>query len=201
MGRALAISPSWMRLLTLLTVFGLMASQGSWARPKTHAKSRKPMSVNSMGIPLLPDGSPDYSKIPNPFVVKKWSFDLNGAMGQRKDTSYQEFGLGFDAYFYRWMAWRNQFFVHTGQEKNFGLDMSERLSYEIGRSGFHVFGSPGFRFAGGGEAAPFLEAGVSIKLGDLKFSAGGRQLLGSWVRTGRPNENQVFISLGTGGPR
>lgn len=185
----------------LMTVVGLLSSQCLWAKPKARAKVRKPTAVNSMGIPLLPDGSPDYSKIPNPFVVKKWSFDLNGSMGQRNNTTYQEFGLGFDAYFYRWMAWRNQFFAHTGAEKIYGLDMSERMSYEFARSGIHAFGAPGFRFAGGGEAAPFLEGGLSVNLGDLKLSAGGRQLLGSWVRTGRPNETQLFISLGTGGPR
>lgn len=175
-------------------------------KKRTKRAQRRPSSIATSGIPMLPNGRPDYSKFPNPFVVKGWSFDAGGASGQAEDerAPYTEFSLGANAYFYRWLAWRNSAFMRNGERgaKLYGLDMSERFSYEFSEeTGLGVFASPGFRFAGGQHTAPFGEGGLIMKIGPVQLCAGARQLLHSWVRTGGANETQFFVGLGLGGPR
>jgi hypothetical protein len=156
------------------------------------------------GVPVLPDGSPDYSRFPNPFVVKKWTLELEGTMGTTpQGDGYQEFGLGANAYFYNWLAWRNVAFFRPATQNNgtpiYGIDTTERMSYEFSRAtGLAVFGSPGFRLAGGGNAAPLLEGGVTIRIAGLTLGGGARALLHSWVDTAGSNETQFFINLSTG---
>jgi hypothetical protein len=169
-------------------------------------KSRKPASVSpavsKTGVPLLPDGTPDYSRFPNPFVVKKWTIDLGGATGvSPAGDRYSEYSLGLNTYFYSWLSWRNVLFMRpesgAAAEPIYGFETSERMSYEF-FSGprLAVFASPGFRFAGGRETAPFAEAGISLRVGGgFLLSSGARVLLGSWVTTGGANQTQVFIDM------
>ncbi|MGZ3723007.1 MAG: hypothetical protein ACXVA9_08765, partial [Bdellovibrionales bacterium] len=126
------------------------------------------------------------------------TFDFGAASGSVGGNTYNEFGLGANAYFYNWLAWRNVAFLRPAGAlpgtQVFGVDTSERMSYELSR-GFAIFAAPGFRLAGGNQAAPFAEAGASLRVAQIAIEGGARELLGSWVRTGGVNETQFFVSL------
>jgi hypothetical protein len=201
------------RLLSLILAMTVLVLGTGGAAADTQVakkkKARKPssdqaISMGKNGIPLLPDGTPDYSKYPNPFVVKKWTFEIEGAMGSNaQGDGYQEFGLGANAYFYNWLAWRNIAFFRPPTQNNgspiYGIDMTERMSYEFSRSnGLAVFASPGYRLAGGGMAAPLAEAGFTVRIAGLTLGGGVRGLMRSWVETAASNETQFFINLSTG---
>jgi hypothetical protein len=187
--------------VTAALLISFLAAPAAEARVKKSKIKRKTASVGRTGIPLLPDGSPDYSKFPNPFVVKKWNFDAGAAGGARNGTGYSEYGLAANAYFYDWLAWRNSVYMRAGEngKRNFGFDTSERFVYEIGRSGFSLFAAPGFRFGGALGNAPFAEAGAILELGPVAVGGGARELFASWTRTAAGNETQVFVSIFAGG--
>lgn len=182
-------------------LFFMATSAVEPAHAQTQKVSRKPATlagghakVSKTGIPLLPDGTPDYSKFPNPFVVQKWSFDLSAG-------SDKEYGIGANAHFYRWLAWRNLIFIRQASESSpqfFGVDSSERISYNHPLSktfGLSIFAAPGFRLAGGGHAAPFAEAGAGVRIATVNISGGARKLLNSWIDTGGRDETQFFLSV------
>jgi len=197
-------------LTALVLTLGLGPATAFAQAPQRKKATRKPASVPTTsyidkdGIPRLPNGSPDYAHYPNPFVVKKWTVELAGAAGQSANAAgYQEYSLGANAYFYNWLAWRNMAFYRPAAQPGggslYGLDMTERMSYEFSRSsGLAVFASPGYRFAGGGAAAPLGEAGVSFKIAGFTVSAGARSLVYSWVQTAASNETQIFVNIGLG---
>lgn len=190
-------------------LFALVFASGSLfaqTPPKKKKRVRRPSSVHTNyidknGIPRLANGSPDYKRFPNPFIVKKWDLDAEGASGQTADgNGYQQYGLGASAYFYNWLAWRNVAFYRPATQGQgtplYGLDMSERMSYEFGRSGVAVFTSPGYRFAGP-SSAPLADGGLQFRVAGLTFSIGARGYFRGWIQTGGVNDQQVFLNLST----
>lgn len=189
-----------------LTVIGAIPAHGKSLKAKSAkakkagAPKRKP-AVNEMGMPLKADGTVDYAKVENPFKIKGWTIDAGGSRGSKGDSEYNEYGVGGNLYFYRWLAWRNVAYMRNeyGGVKHYGFDTSERFSYEFGnKSGFAVFGAPGFRWGGSAGNGPFVEGGASIRIGNVAIAGGARELFTSWTRTGASNETQIFVNLFAG---
>ena len=142
----------------------------------------------------------DFSKYPNPFVVKKWSFDLGGAAMPVGNETRMEYSLAANAYFYRFLTWRNALFTQQGTTSAIGLDTTEIFTY-VPVKGFIVFAGPGFRFVNPGTNSLFGEAGLGFRVAGLALTCGARVIVNSWMKTSEPNQTQYFGRLEIGAPR
>ena len=142
----------------------------------------------------------DFSKYPNPFVVKKWSFDLGGAAMPVGSETKMEYSIAANAYFYRFLTWRNALFMQTGTTSAMGLDTTELFTYAPVRN-FILFAGPGFRFVNTGTNSLFAEAGAGVRFSGLALSGGARVIVASWMKTSESNYTQYFARLEIGAPR
>ena len=135
--------------------------------------------------------------------LERLTFDLGASGGSVGSVSYTEVQLGFNAYFYEWLAWRNAVFGRfpsTGASV-YGLDSSMRgiLDLSLAATGITVFAGPGVRFPNQGAVTPFAEAGAVFKIIGLALGGGAKVVLNSWVQSGAANDTQYFIILAGGG--
>ena len=131
------------------------------------------------------------------------TYDLGISFGTYNKKSYTEVDLGLNYFFLQWLAWRNAVF-YRGIENgdNFsGLDSSARAIYDSPSSnlGFTTFGGVGYRFANHDANAPFLEAGLSLKLAGIRIGGGVKSVLYSMKNSNSDNDNSFFLILGGGG--
>jgi len=140
-----------------------------------------------------------------PLGLERLTFDLGASFGAVGEVSYTEIELGFNAYFYHWLAWRNAVFGRFPSVGSsiYGLDSSVRLVLDLSGSlgGITAFAGPGARFASGGGHAtvPLVEGGAVFKIVGFAIGGGVKTLMNSMVQAGAPNDTQYFLILAGGG--
>lgn len=136
-----------------------------------------------------------------PFGLERLTYDLGASFGSAGSISYTEVEIGFNAYFYKWLAWRNAVFGRFPSKGSsvYGLDSSVRGILDLSGTagGVTAFAGPGLRFASGSgrSTTPFLEGGVIFKLLGLALGGGVKTL----IQSGEPNDTQYFLILAGGG--
>lgn len=156
--------------------------------------------------PVEPRGRPRQARAPrrsSPLGLHRLTFDLGASSGSVNDVSYTEVGVGLNAYFTDWLAWRNAVFGRfvSGGTNVYGLDTSVRGILDLSGSvaGLTFFAGPGFRFVNEGFNTPFAEGGVVLRVGGISLGGGAKVLLNSIVRSGTKNDTQYFIIIAGGG--
>ncbi|MES2963446.1 MAG: hypothetical protein V4760_06115 [Bdellovibrionota bacterium] len=173
---------------------GLAVAQET--RPRSLPPAKRTVSADAYRAPAQYDdgGSGGIDKI---------TFDIGLSAGNSSGFNYTEANLGINAYFLDYFAWRNSIFSRfvTGAENVYGLDTSLRGIFSVGNAagGFTAFAGPGWRFVSKGDAAPFAEAGVVVKLAGISLGGGAKSVFNSAIRSGAENDTQYFLILAGGG--
>ncbi len=129
-----------------------------------------------------------------------WSYDIGAGSGYSSEGAFVEGQLGLNTHFNPWLTWRNSGFYRNQPDSDdfFGLDTSLlaghrtrltdqiRLSYEAGG---------GYRFTSIQQHAPFAEAGLTGRAGDLQLRASAKYLFYELVGDDRDNEFVFSVSI------
>lgn len=171
---------------------------------KIKTKSGKGLWISEKDLSFETDLEGDIDTDQEAHPASRFSYDLGLSMGSYGGSSYTEANLGVNYFVLNWLNFRNSLFYRFGSQSNsfYGLDSSLRGIFSSNKGmpfGMTVFAGPGYRIANKGSNAPFVEAGVILKVMGLNLGGGLKSVFYSVAQSGAANDTQYFVILSGGG--
>lgn len=132
------------------------------------------------------------------------TYNLGASFGSVGGESYQEANLTLNYFLNSWLIWRNGIFYRIVSKADdiYGLDSSIQGLWAAGLDsdtsiGMHA--GPGVRLPNEGEAIPFVEAGLTLRLVGLRLGGGVKAFFNKVADNDAANDTQFFIVLSGSG--